>query len=235
MYLTRWSVAGALGALAFAGAAQAATTYDADLADPGVYFGTGNANGHFTVETAGGYELGLRARTYPEAAVAPDHDNVYVVPLGDVVSFDWSFNPGAESTAALFFSMSIENLATGGTASFSPAGVLDNATSPDAVGGFQNSWRLSFGFLNGGPILDIPFVIFIPGLGDIDYDANVDSSYKITFGVNGAAAGPISNTIYVNQGAGAAVPEPATWAMMIMGFGAAGALLRRRRTAILAA
>jgi hypothetical protein len=26
-----------------------------------------------------------------------------------------------------------------------------------------------------------------------------------------------------------AVPEPATWAMMIMGFGAAGALLRRRR------
>jgi hypothetical protein len=28
------------------------------------------------------------------------------------------------------------------------------------------------------------------------------------------------------------VPEPATWAMMIMGFGAAGAMLRRRRTAI---
>ena len=29
-----------------------------------------------------------------------------------------------------------------------------------------------------------------------------------------------------------AVPEPATWAMMILGFGAAGAMLRRRRTAI---
>lgn len=28
-----------------------------------------------------------------------------------------------------------------------------------------------------------------------------------------------------------AVPEPATWAMMIMGFGAAGSILRRRRTA----
>ena len=28
------------------------------------------------------------------------------------------------------------------------------------------------------------------------------------------------------------VPEPATWAMMIMGFGAAGAMLRRRRAAI---
>ena len=29
-----------------------------------------------------------------------------------------------------------------------------------------------------------------------------------------------------------AVPEPATWAMMIMGFGAAGAMVRRRRAAV---
>ncbi len=29
-----------------------------------------------------------------------------------------------------------------------------------------------------------------------------------------------------------AVPEPSTWAMMIMGFGVAGALMRRRRTAL---
>ncbi len=34
---------------------------------------------------------------------------------------------------------------------------------------------------------------------------------------------------------GGAVPEPATWAMMILGFGAVGSLLRRRRTAALAA
>jgi len=29
-----------------------------------------------------------------------------------------------------------------------------------------------------------------------------------------------------------AVPEPATWAMMILGFGAAGSVLRRRRAAV---
>lgn len=34
---------------------------------------------------------------------------------------------------------------------------------------------------------------------------------------------------------GSAVPEPATWAMMISGFGLAGAALRRRRVAALAA
>ena len=33
---------------------------------------------------------------------------------------------------------------------------------------------------------------------------------------------------------GIAVPEPATWAMMIMGFGAAGSMLRRRQKAIAA-
>jgi hypothetical protein len=31
-----------------------------------------------------------------------------------------------------------------------------------------------------------------------------------------------------------AVPEPATWAMMLLGFGAAGFMLRRRRAPILA-
>jgi hypothetical protein len=35
--------------------------------------------------------------------------------------------------------------------------------------------------------------------------------------------------------AGGAVPEPATWGMMIMGFGLAGATMRRRRSAAVAA
>lgn len=37
---------------------------------------------------------------------------------------------------------------------------------------------------------------------------------------------------YVVEYSSAAVPEPAAWVMMIAGFGAAGALLRRRRTAL---
>jgi choice-of-anchor A domain-containing protein len=42
-------------------------------------------------------------------------------------------------------------------------------------------------------------------------------------------------TIYAPQGGGlggGAVPEPATWAMMILGFGAIGAVLRRRKAAL---
>lgn len=37
------------------------------------------------------------------------------------------------------------------------------------------------------------------------------------------------NEVIFGEGGTAAVPEPATWAMMILGLGAAGAVLRRRR------
>ena len=41
-------------------------------------------------------------------------------------------------------------------------------------------------------------------------------------------------TEWVEGGSGA-VPEPATWAMMIMGFGAVGMAARRRRKGVVAA
>ncbi len=46
-----------------------------------------------------------------------------------------------------------------------------------------------------------------------------------------------SNSFEVDNFAGsiAAVPEPTTWAMMIMGFGAVGAVIRRRRQTLCAA
>ena len=40
------------------------------------------------------------------------------------------------------------------------------------------------------------------------------------------------DVLNVESAAVVAVPEPATWAIMIMGFGAAGAVLRRRRSAL---
>jgi len=40
--------------------------------------------------------------------------------------------------------------------------------------------------------------------------------------------------VTINTAPGGSVPEPATWALMIAGFGGAGAALRRRRTAVAA-
>jgi hypothetical protein len=60
---------------------------------------------------------------------------------------------------------------------------------------------------------------------------------RVNFDFGGAKINQIvlnssSNSFESDNFAVAAVPEPATWAMMIMGFGMAGALIRRRQLAL---
>ena len=83
----RGAIAGALGLLALAPLvhpAHAGVTYDASLAAPGVYFGTGNANAGFTVSTANSVELGLSAITRYTGPITPVGD-VYHAALGNAV------------------------------------------------------------------------------------------------------------------------------------------------------
>jgi hypothetical protein len=67
-------------------------------------------------------------------------------------------------------------------------------------------------------------------------DFTVKNGQNIYFTVDVAGYNPTTHTV-INTGhvgatlAPAAVPEPATWAMMLVGFGGLGALLRRRRQA----
>ena len=55
-----------------------------------------------------------------------------------------------------------------------------------------------------------------------------------TIYVNGNVVGSSHNGSYVGNLNIAAVPEPATWGMMLIGFGAIGWQLRRRSSAVLA-
>lgn len=210
-------VVAAMTSVALAANAHAATTFDANLAAPGVYFGSGNPNGGFTVNTQNGVEMGIRAKIY-QGAVPTPIGNVYNIALGNVVSWDWSFNPSViapVSLAGLQSLMTITNVATGGSFSFNPFLVADNATNALAPGGFQNSWRMSFGFLNG--------------LGGIGYNSNVDSTYRVDWTTSGDAFGSMTDSIIVNQGAGApAVPEPASWMLLMVGFGVVGFAMRKR-------
>ena len=67
-------------------------------------------------------------------------------------------------------------------------------------------------------------------MGDINYDAAVNSTYNVTFSVSGTGFTKVSDSIVIQQGSGfAAVPEPAAWGLMLVGFGGVGVAIRRRR------
>lgn len=62
-------------------------------------------------------------------------------------------------------------------------------------------------------------------------DLNDFAAGRVTDGVNGQVMG-VPETIYVRfSNFSSAVPEPATWAFMIFGFGAVGGAMRRQRKA----
>ena len=57
-------------------------------------------------------------------------------------------------------------------------------------------------------------------------------AYTLTINGENRSTGSLGGTITINEVP--AVPEPGTWAMMLLGFGAAGYAMRRRRTPALA-
>ena len=57
-------------------------------------------------------------------------------------------------------------------------------------------------------------------------------TYMLTINGSNDSTGSLGGTVTIN--ATPAVPEPGTWAMMLMGFGAAGYAMRRRRRPVLA-
>ena len=209
------------GLMAAAAPAQAALAFDQDLAAPGVYFGTGNHNGHFTVDTDAGIEVALRAHVYQQDATSPV-GALYAFNLGDVVSFDWSINPDVGQAGVptpVAFSnaiITIHDFANNNTQVIPGVFPDFNTTTPLAPGAYQNSERLSFGFI------------------DALYNANQNNTFSVNLTLIGPNSQTISVTEVIQQGAGVAVPEPATWALMILGFGGAGAALRSRRRAVAA-
>jgi hypothetical protein len=205
-----------LALTSFVSSASAVVTLDQNLAS-GWTQGTGTSNGHFAVDTeADGVELGLRASLRFIGPITPT-GNLYIAPVGSTPpgralwNFEFSVNPGSFTNTHSVLTIT----GPGGSSPYNLQLIPDNTP----LGGplYQNSENLGFAFL-GGPI---------------NFNPNVSGIYTFDlklFSSSDQQLGDVS--IQVN-----AVPEPSTWAMLILGFAGIGFMAYRRksRPAVLAA
>ena len=139
-------------------------------------------------------------------------------------------------------------------------GVIGSNTNPLQTDQFapirfsfnQTISSITFNFGDAGGDDDSPVNISAYSLANVllgtavgSYPAGAAAGDSLTLNFAGASyfiassgpqtAGTNSNSIFWDIGAiqadGGGVPEPATWAMMLVGFGGLGAVMRRRRNA----
>ncbi|MDX2017292.1 MAG: PEP-CTERM sorting domain-containing protein [Planctomycetota bacterium] len=119
-----------------AGAASASTAFDQNV-NPGVIFGSGNANGSFTTGTANNTEIGLRAKLRYDANGQPQNifnsngDGSYTFNVGGPAApvrpewnFEWSINTDLSGTSgvklnAFSYVLSLDGDPSAGTNFFS--------------------------------------------------------------------------------------------------------------------
>jgi hypothetical protein len=197
----------ALALTSFVSSASAVVTLDQDLLS-GWTQGTGTSNGHFAVDTeANGVELGLRASIRFVGPITPT-GNLYFAPTGNssglaLWNFEFSVNPGSLTGTHSLLTIT----GPGGTLAFDPTTIGDNTPTNGSFD--QNSENL--GFFPGAPLNFNPDVS-----GIYTFDLKLLSS-------DNQLLGDVS--IQVN-----AIPEPSTWAMLILGFAGIGFMAYRRKS-----
>ena len=209
----------AVAACAVASSAMAADTitYNGAPAE-GWQYGSGNnyaPSNSAVLTTDLGSQLALRLHQPGQVASPSSGSGVYSFALGTPsISFDWGLDQFlspygvGDLTDPL---ITLTNLGSGQTVSYNPLSPGNDNWNGTGVnfGDSQNSARFTFGFLSG-----------------LGFDPNVNNTYSVNL-----SAGGHSLTTYAMVGSGA-VPEPATWAMMLIGFGAIGLQMRRKRSQV---
>ena len=190
----------ALSAVAVAEPAMAATTIDYNSAPTGAFtYGSGNDYDPANAAVLTSGNDELALRFHQTFLPAPASDS------GGVYSFALGTDPLSfdwsilgDTSGAL---ITMKNLLTGATTSYDPF-FVGNDNETNGSGAVQNSFRLNWA-----------------GIG---FDPNVNDTYSVNL-----ASGGNSLTAYAKLGTGA-VPEPGTWAMLLLGFLAVGATMRNR-------
>jgi hypothetical protein len=211
-------------ALAMAGAfalvpaaATAGTVYNSTPAD-GWFFGHGNdySPANTAVLTDGDNQIYLRMHKNGIAAPASDNHGVYSFALGtQPINFDYGVDSATGSFDGVTALITLTNLGTHTSTSFDLLTSSDIDDNEFLSGSVQNSERLNWDWI------------------PIGFDAGINDTYRVSLTVTGLGQSPQSLTVYAKLGDGAgAVPEPASWAMMLGGFGLVGGAMRRRKAQV---
>jgi len=130
----------------------------------------------------------------------------------DALAFDLS-------GSGITFGNFVSTLGTGASSEFAASGAIGNA-SP--FGAFNNS--VSFTGPNGNPSGVTSFSFDVTGTG-LALGSTVFDGFNVVFVADVFANGLTGNVAAITGG----IPEPASWGLMILGFGGIGAALRTRR------
>lgn len=215
-----------------ASAAQAAPTYG-DIVAPGVYFGSGNVNGNWTIDTTNGVEVALRIKDRATLATVDGSSGVYQVNTG-------LCNPvcGGASKAAWNYEFSVNTHGGGGALDLSAFTILLDVDQDAGAGATFTTINLfsnwpDNAYWNGTSVRT--------GTAPVAGEFGVQQSANPLFGDSGFGylPGPglydlrlrvldSTGALVAQTAVAVAVPEPASLALVGVALAAAGASRRRR-------
>ncbi len=225
------ALAAVTGGMALATSAQAVVVQWADLTGAssdaaGVWTINGNitvgdevvgvtftGTGVRFVQTSGGYN-------YYESGNAYTNGDVENRPgTADIIAIDYG------GLKEISFTKAVSNVYLALVSWNQNSGTFNQPITPVSAGcGFFGCGNFTnvtdYSFTSQGELHGI--LKFAGNFNSVSFIDNAESWHGITVGIGGVAP--------IVPGAGA-VPEPATWALLIVGFGGAGAMLRRRAAA----